>query len=162
MAGDSLVVRQRTLWRMEARPAAPGVRRVRACPADRRRVTGRRIRIARSVRRPIVPLLRVAKKVLGEARLACDLYSQPHRAGGASLAGDVYAEGAAAGDPRILADAITRAVAELGVGAARLEEITEPTPTLALPGTAEKLEVMRQRFERFESLHSKRDARREG
>lgn len=122
----------------------------------------KRVRISRSVRPRIIPLLRVAKKVLGECRLACDLYSQPEKCGGASLAGDVYADGAASGDPRILADAITRAVSELGEVAAKLERITEPSPTVALPGTSEKVAVMAQRFERFESLHSARDARRNG
>lgn len=97
----------------------------------------------------------------GRLRAAIDIYARPEQAGGASLAGDVYAEGAAAGDPRILADALV----DVRDGVERLlgdlERMTKPAATRALPGTAEKVAVMRGRFERFEALHNEEDARRE-
>ena len=105
-------------------------------------------------------VLREARRVQARLKAALDIYAQPEKAGGASLAGDVYAEGASRGDPRILADAL----ADVADGVARLrtelERMTEPVPTRCLPGTPEKVELMRRRFERFESLHSERDARR--
>jgi hypothetical protein len=165
MAGESLVIRQRTFWRLDARRAAAGVRRVRACPTGRRKrvvppATASRVRISRSVRPRIAVVLREARVIQARLTSALNVYARPEKAGGASLAGDVYAAGAAAGDPRILADAL----ADVADGVARLrtelEAITKPRPTRALPGTSEKLEVMRTRFERFESLHSDNDARR--
>lgn len=167
MAGESLVIRQRTLFRLDARPAPAGVRRVRACPAGRRRrallpETARRVRISRAVRPRIAVILREARVIQARLTGALNVYARPERAGGASLAGDVYAAGAAAGDPRILADAL----ADVADGVARLrtelEAITRPAPTRALPGTSEKVEVMRSRFERFEALHNEDDARRDG
>jgi hypothetical protein len=158
MAGDSLVMRQRTFWRLEARRAPPGVRRVRSCSANRRR----RVRISRRVRPGIASILREARTLQARLTSVLNVYARPETAGGASLAGDVYAEGAAAGDPRILADALGDVADGVGRLRAQLEAITEPRPTRALPGTAEKVAVMRQRFERFESLHSTKDARRDG
>lgn len=167
MTGDSLVIRQRTFWRLDARPAPAGVRRVRGCPAGRRRrvlmpAAAKRVRISAGVRPRIAVVLREARRVQGRLRAAIDIYARPEQAGGASLAGDVYAAGAAAGDPRILADALV----DVRDGVERLlgdlERMTRPVPTRALPGTAEKVAVMRERFERFESLHSEDDARRDG
>ena len=110
----------------------------------------------------IASILREARTLQARLTSVLNVYARPETAGGASLAGDVYAEGAAAGDPRILADALGDVADGVGRLRAQLEAITEPRPTRALPGTPEKVAVMRSRFERFESLHSTKDARRDG
>jgi hypothetical protein len=41
-----------------------------------------------------------------------------------------------------------------------IEVVVQPAATTALPGTPEKVEEMRKRQERFQALHTDRDARR--
>lgn len=85
-------------------------------------------------------------------------YARPEKAGGASLAGDLYAEAAARGDLRMLRDVLVLAH-EIE---RRIDTVITPTPTRALPGTREKVEVMAERHKRLMDLHHDKDARREG
>ena len=166
MAGESLVVTQRTFWRLAARPAPPGVRPARGCPANREtpstRVSRARVRIRRTVRPEVAAVIREARTAQARVTHVLNVYAQPDRAGGASLVGEAYAAAAARGDLRILRDALTDAVETYIAISRRIDTVIAPAPTRALPGTAEKVETMRQRHERDEDLHNHRDARREG
>ena len=164
MAGESLVIRQKTFWRMAARPAAAGTRRVRACSADRDRVTrvGRaRVRIRPHVRPEVRAVIREARAAHARITHVLRVYAEPDRAGGASLVGEAYAEAAARGDLRILRDAIVDAVTVYERIARRIDAVVMPPTTRALPGTSEKVEEMRRRHERDMDLHNDEDARRE-
>ena len=107
-------------------------------------------------------MIRETKAVHARVTHVLNVYAQPGRAGGTSLAGDSYAEGAARGDLRILRDALTDFVDAYIAIRARIDQTVEPPPTRALPGTAEKVEVMRQRHESDRDIHSNKDARRDG
>ena len=166
MAGEGGMHTQRTFWRMPARTPAAGSRRpaVRLCAAKKPRKpeakVQKRVRIRQEVRREVVAWLRRVRRVQARLTHTGNLYADPRRAGGRSLAGDCYVEAALAGDPRILLDTIVESICELqGVGR-EIEVVVEPAATTALPGTAEKVEEMRRRQERFQALHTDRDARR--
>ena len=166
MAGEGVMHTQRTFWRMPARTPAAGSRRpaVRLCAAKKPRKpeakVQKRVRIRQEVRREVVAWLRRVRRVQARLTHTGNLYADPRRAGGRSLAGDCYVEAALAGDPRILLDTIVESICELqGVGR-EIEVVVEPAATTALPGTAEKVEEMRRRQERFQALHTDRDARR--
>lgn len=164
MAGESLVIRQKTFWRLAARPAPAGARRVRACPADRHEVTqvGRaRVRIRPHVRPEVAAVIREARAAHARITHVLRVYAQPDRAGGASLVGEAYAAAAARGDLRILRDAIVDAVQIYERIAGRIDAVVMPPPTRAMPGTSEKVEEMRRRHERDMDLHNDNDARRE-
>lgn len=162
MAGESLVVRQRTFWRLSARPAPAGVRAARGCPANRavpsRTVSRARVRIRRTVRPEVAEVIREARRLQAALTHVLNCYAQPDKAGGASLAGDLYAKAAARGDLRMLRDVVIlgREIEK------RIDAVVTPPPTRALPGTAEKVEVMRSRHEKDLDLHNTEDARRDG
>lgn len=167
MAGQGVIHVQRTFWRMPARPLKAGSRRpaVRLCkPKAKKRKPEtkgqKRVRIRQEVRPRVVVWLRRLRRVQARLTHTGNLYADPRRAGGRSLAGDCYVEAALAGDPRILLDAIVESICELqGVGR-EIEVVVQPAATKALPGTAEKVEEMRKRQERFQALHNDKDARR--
>ena len=166
MAGEGVIHVQRTFWRMPARTPAAGSRRpaVRLFAAKKQRhpeTTGaKRVRIRQDVRPQLVAWLRRLRRAQARLTHTGNLIADPRRAGGRSLAGDCYVEAALAGDPRILLDVIVESICELqGVGR-EIEVVVEPAATTALPGTAEKVEEMRRRQERFQALHCDRDAKR--
>jgi len=167
MAAEGVIHVQRTFWRLPARSPAAGSRRpaVRLCKpkAKRRKPEARgqkRVRIRQEVRPGIVAWLRRLRRVQARLTHTGNLYADPRRAGGRSLAGDCYVEAALAGDPRILLDTIVESICELqGVGR-EIEVVVQPAATTALPGTAEKVEEMRRRQERFQALHTDKDAKR--
>ena len=166
MTAEGVIHVQRTFWRMPARSPAAGSRRsaVRLCKAKKQthpETRGqRRVRIRREVRPGLAAWLRELRRVQARLTHTCNLYADPRLAGGRSLAGDCYVEAAIAGDPRILLDTIVESICQLqGVGR-EIEVEVEPAPTMALPGTAAKVEEMARRQERFKALHSDKDARR--
>ncbi len=166
MAGEGLIHVQRTFWRMPARRAAAGSRRpaVRLCRKKKQKHPetrgAKRVRIRSEVRPRIVAWLREVRRVQARLTHTGNLYADPRRAGGRSLAGDCYVEAALAGDPRILLDTIVESICQLqGVGR-EIEAAVEPVATAALPGTPEKVAEMARRQERFQALHTDRDARR--
>jgi len=167
MAAEGVIHVQRTFWRMPARSAAPGTRKaaVRLCrvkPVRTRPETKgqRRVRIHQAVRPRVAEWIRRARREQARLTHVLNVYASPVKAGGRSLAGDSYVEAAMAGDPRILLDVIVEIICQLqGIGR-EIEVVVEPAATDALPGTAEKVEEMRRRQERFQALHSERDKRR--
>lgn len=168
MAGEGVIHVQRTFWRMPARAPAAGSRRpaVRLCSAKavRRKpetTSQRRVRIHQIVRPRVAHWVRELRRIQARVTHTTNVYANPVSAGGRSLAGDAYVEAAMAGDPRILLDTIVEAICQLqGIGR-EIEVVVEPAATTALPGTAEKVEEMRRRQERFQALHTDKDARRE-
>jgi hypothetical protein len=167
MTGEGLIHVQRTFRFMPARKPAAGSRRpaVRLCRPKKARTRPesrgqKRVRIRQEVRPQIVAWLKRLRRMRARLTHTDNLYADPRRAGGRSLAGDCYVEAALAGDPRILLDTIVESICELqGVGR-EIEVVVEPAATTALPGTAEKVEEMRKRQERFQALHTDRDAKR--
>lgn len=161
MAGESLVIRQKTLFRLSARPAPSGVRAARPCASDRRTtrsvVTPARVRIQRSVRPEVAKVIRESRRFQALLTHTLNCYARPEKAGGASLAGDLYAQAAARGDLRMLRDVLVLAH-EIE---RRIDSVITPSPTRALPGTPEKVEVMAERHKRLMDLHHERDARRD-
>jgi hypothetical protein len=89
-----------------------------------------------------------------------DVYANPMQAGGRSKNGDDYVEAALKGDPRILLDFIVYAMCEYARVEGEIRKSMEPPATAALPGTPEKVAEMARRQERFQALHTDRDARR--
>ena len=85
------------------------------------------------------------------------VYARPGRV---SRTGDSYASRAARGDQTLLFDCM-RLVADEGHAIADeiLAEMDAAKPTAALPGTKDKVEEMRRRALRGESLFSPRDKR---
>lgn len=161
MAGESLVVKQRTFWRMASRRPPAADRVVRSCSSQRWRRGGNvrraRVRIHPSVRPEVAAVIREARAIQARLTHVLDCYARPHQAGGASLNGEKYAEAAAAGDLRPLRDVLV----DGGAMAERITEVIQPDPTTALPGTAEKVEIMAKRHEERQDIHSNKDARRE-
>lgn len=86
------------------------------------------------------------------------LYGRPERAGGQSLQGETYQARAARGDRTLLQDCLTGAIDELTLIRVEVEAaIDDVTPTVAGPGTNEKVLEMMRRAERGESLFCDRD-----
>lgn len=81
------------------------------------------------------------------------LYGAPEKAGGRSLAGDTYAARAAAGDRTLLYESLTVALDEIGRIRDEVDsQMSSAPPTPAAPGTPAKVEEMRRRAERGDSL----------
>lgn len=88
-------------------------------------------------------------------------YGDPRRAGGAALVGDDYQERLERGDRSILADSVALAIDELvGVRDEILDRMDQAPPTSAKPGSLAKVEEMRRRAERGESLFIRGDRAR--
>jgi hypothetical protein len=167
MAGEGVIHVQRTFRWMPARSPAAGSRRpaVRLCrPKAKRRKpeakVQKRVRIRQEVRPRVAEWIRRARREQARLTHVLNVYASPIKAGGRSLAGDSYVEAAMAGDPRILLDVIVEIICQFqGIGR-EIEVVVQPAATTALPGTPEKVEEMRKRQERFQALHTDRDARR--
>jgi hypothetical protein len=167
MAGEGVIHVQRTFRWMPARTPAAGSRRpaVRLCrPKAKRRKpeakVQKRVRIRQEVRPRVAEWIRRARREQARLTHVLNVYASPIKAGGRSLAGDSYVEAAMAGDPRILLDVIVEIICQFqGIGR-EIEVVVQPAATTALPGTPEKVEEMRKRQERFQALHTDRDARR--
>ena len=167
MTREGVMHVQRTSWRMPARPLKAGSRRsaVRLCKpkATKRKPEAKgqkRVRIHQMVRPHIVRWVKEVRRVQAMGTHTTNVYANPVQAGGRSLAGDSYVEAALKGDPRILLDFIVYAMCEYARVEKEIKALIEPAATTALPGTAEKVEEMRRRQERFQALHTDRDARR--
>jgi hypothetical protein len=166
MAGEGLIHVQRTFWRMPARRAAAGSRRpaVRLCRKKKQRHPetrgAKRVRIHQMVRPHIVRWVREVRRVQAMGKHTADVYANPMQAGGRSKNGDDYVEAALKGDPRILLDFIVYAMCEYARVEGEIRKSMEPPATTALPGTPEKVAEMARRQERFQALHTDRDARR--
>ena len=167
MAAEGVIHVQRTFRWMPARTPAAGSRRpaVRLCkPKAKRRKpeakVQKRVRIRQEVRPRVAEWIRRARREQARLTHVLNVYASPIKAGGRSLAGDSYVEAAMAGDPRILLDVIVEIICQFqGIGR-EIEVVVQPAATTALPGTAEKVEEMRKRQERFQALHTDKDARR--
>ena len=167
MAAEGVIHVPRTFWRLPARTPAAGSRRpaVRLCKpkAKRRKPEARgqkRVRIRQEVRPRVAEWIRRARREQARLTHVLNVYASPIKAGGRSLAGDSYVEAAMAGDPRILLDVIVEIICQFqGIGR-EIEVVVQPKATTALPGTAEKVEEMRKRQERFQALHCDWDAKR--
>jgi hypothetical protein len=151
---------------MPARTPAAGSRRpaVRLCAAKKQRHPetkgAKRVRIRQEVRPRVAEWIRRARREQARLTHVLNVYASPIKAGGRSLAGDSYVEAAMAGDPRILLDVIVEIICQFqGIGR-EIEVVVQPSATTALPGTAEKVEEMRRRQERFQALHCDWDAKR--
>jgi hypothetical protein len=166
MAGQGVIHVQRTFRFMPARTPAAGSRRpaVRLCRPKKARkpeATGqKRVRIHQMVRPHIVRWVKEVRRVQAMGTHTTNVYANPVQAGGRSLAGDSYVEAALKGDPRILLDFIVYAMCEYARVEKEIKAVIEPAATTALPGTPEKVEEMRKRQERFQALHTDKDARR--
>jgi hypothetical protein len=166
MAGEGVIHVQRTFWRLPARTPAAGSRRpaVRLCAAKKQKHPetkgAKRVRIRQEVRPRVAEWIRRARREQARLTHVLNVYASPIKAGGRSLAGDSYVEAAMAGDPRILLDVIVEIICQFqGIGR-EIEVVVQPSATTALPGTAEKVEEMRRRQERFQALHCDWDAKR--
>jgi hypothetical protein len=167
MAGEGVIHVQRTFWRLPARTPAAGSRRpaVRLCRPKAKRSkpeakVQKRVRIRQEVRPRVAEWIRRARREQARLTHVLNVYASPIKAGGRSLAGDSYVEAAMAGDPRILLDVIVEIICQFqGIGR-EIEVVVQPSATTALPGTAEKVEEMRRRQERFQALHCDWDAKR--
>jgi hypothetical protein len=167
MAGEGLIHVQRTFRFMPARTPAAGSRRpaVRLCRPKAKRSkpeakVQKRVRIRQEVRPRVAEWIRRARREQARLTHVLNVYASPIKAGGRSLAGDSYVEAAMAGDPRILLDVIVEIICQFqGIGR-EIEVVVQPAATTALPGTAEKVEEMRKRQERFQALHTDKDAKR--
>ena len=86
------------------------------------------------------------------------LYGNPERAGGQSLQGNAYAARAASGDRTLLHEALTSSIDELIAIRELVEKaMAAATPPAAAPGSKDKVEEMRLRVERGDSLFIKGD-----
>jgi hypothetical protein len=167
MAAEGVIHVQRTFWRLPARTPAAGSRRpaVRLCRPKAKRSkpeakVQKRVRIRQEVRPRVAEWIRRARREQARLTHVLNVYASPIKAGGRSLAGDSYVEAAMAGDPRILLDVIVEIICQFqGIGR-EIEVVVQPSATTALPGTAEKVEEMRRRQERFQALHCDWDAKR--
>jgi hypothetical protein len=87
------------------------------------------------------------------------LYGDPSKAGGQSNQGETYAARAARGDRTLLYDAITVTIDELVEIREEIQTSMDAAePTLAEPGSTNKVDEMAARAERGESLFVTGDA----
>ena len=126
--------------------------------ARRSVVTNRRTRLSHSLGSSLADWLRRTARVHAHLCAIVRLYGNPERAGGQSLQGNAYAARAASGDRTLLHEALTLSIDEL----IEIRELVEKamaaaTPTAAVPGTKDKVEEMRLRVERGDSLFIKGD-----
>lgn len=71
---------------------------------------------------------------------------------------DSFATRAAEGDRTLLHDCLTKVSRELDELAAIVEKDIEPKSTQAMPGSQEKIEILRDRFEKGKKLFADGDA----
>lgn len=76
----------------------------------------------------------------------------------ASKRTDSFATRAAEGDRTLLHDCLTRVSRELEELAAKVEKDIEPKSTQAMPGSQEKIEILKERFEQGKKLFADDDA----
>ena len=72
---------------------------------------------------------------------------------------DSFSQRAKAGDKTLLHDCVSRCIRDLEKIVDELEKEIEPTPTECLPGTDEKIEVLRKRFSKGQKIFSENDYR---
>lgn len=118
--------------------------------------TNRRSRFERKVPPRLRDWLIRATRIHAHICAVVRLYARP---GDADPDGDSYQSRAARCDQTLLFDAMRMAGDESHAIADEIYRHMEPTGTVALPGTADKVAVMRQRALRGESLFSDRDRR---
>ena len=116
----------------------------------------RRTRFARKVPDRLRDWLIRTTRIHAHLCAVVRLYARP---GDADPEGDTYASRAARCDQTLLFDALRTASDESTIIADEIFACMAPTGTVALPGTADKVAIMRQRALRGESLFSERDRR---
>lgn len=121
--------------------------------------TSRRTRMSPAVDPELRSWLRRAATCHAHLCWLIRLFGAPRTAGGQSLEGETFAARASRGDRTLLYDAlgfVGDEVAELRDQIAR--KMDAASPTVARPGTAEKVAVMFARAERGDSLFIEGDA----
>ena len=116
-------------------------------------VSNRRTRLSHSIGSTLADWLRRTARVHAHLCAIVRLYGNPERAGGQSLQGNAYAARAASGDRTLLHEALTSSIDELTAIRELVEKaMASAAPTAAAPGTKDKVEEMRLRVERGDSL----------
>jgi hypothetical protein len=113
----------------------------------------RRTRLEKGLPQELVGWLHRTVRVHAHLLAIVRLYGNPSKAGGQSNEGEQYAARAARGDRTMLYDALTVAREELDAIREEVHNVMESTPpTRHPPGSPEKVEVIRERMSRGESL----------
>lgn len=136
-------------------------------PFDRDRTPGaagggernRRTRLEKGLPPDLVDWLHRTVRVHAHLVAIVRLYGNPSKAGGQSNEGDAYAARAAQGDRTLLYDALTIARDELDGIREEVHRVMESAPaTSHPPGSWGKVEVMRERMARGDSVFIAGDA----
>ncbi len=130
-------------------------------PPDGRPVgeRNRRTRLEKGLPTELVDWLHRTVRVHAHLLAIVRLYGNPSKAGGQSNEGDAYAGRAARGDRTMLYDALTVARDELdGIREEVHRAMDSAPPTSHPPGSLGKVEVMRERMARGDSVFIAGDA----
>lgn len=120
----------------------------------------RRTRLDQGLPPELLAWLRRTTRVHAHLLAIVRLYGDPKKAGGQSLEGEAYAARLARGDRTMLYDALTVAREELDGIRDEIERAMDSTPpTRHLPGSPGKVDVMRERMYRGDSLFVPGDGR---
>lgn len=119
----------------------------------------RRTRLSKGLPEELLGWLRRTVRVHAHLLAIVRLYGNPEKAGGQSLEGEAYAARAARGDRTMLFDCLTVARDELDEIREEVHRVMESaTPTDFPPGSRGKVDVMRDRMHRGESIFIEGDA----
>lgn len=119
----------------------------------------RRTRLSKGLPEELVAWLRRTVRVHAHLLAIVRLYGNPEKAGGQSLEGEAYAARAARGDRTMLFDCLTVARDELDAIREEVHRVMEAAPPTDFPpGSRGKVEVMRERMHRGESIFIENDA----
>jgi hypothetical protein len=120
----------------------------------------RRTRLDKDLPGELVPWLHRTARVHAHLMGIVRLERNPEKAGGQSLEGEAYAARVARGDRTILYECLTLARDELDAIRQEIGHVMDAaTPTQHPPGSGGKVEVMRERMHRGESIFIDDDAR---
>ena len=141
---------QRTLFVIVAQPSKPKTKGEQ----------NRRTRMSKAVDPQLRGWLMRVMRVHAHLCTVVRIYGNPEKAGGASNHGNDYVKRAASGDRTILHDALIRSGHTIYEIADEIEEAADLlTPTDALPGSAEKVEVLADRAAEGMPLFRRHDKR---
>jgi hypothetical protein len=120
----------------------------------------RRTRLSKAIPEELVGWLRRTVRVHAHLLAIVRLYGNPEKAGGQSLEGEAYAARAARGDRTMLFDCLTVARDELDAIREEVHRVMEAAPPTDFPpGSRGKVDVMRDRMHRGESIFIEADSR---
>lgn len=119
----------------------------------------RRTRLDKDLPPELVPWLHRTTRVHAHLMGIVRLYGNPEKAGGQSLEGEAYAARVRRGDRTILYECLTVARDELDAIREEIGRVMDAAPpTEHPPGSPGKVEVMRERMHRGESIFINDDA----